>query len=118
MTDLAEKRKTGRGTMSLEGYGEALRGATSADLEAAQPLDHQMKVGKSERSDIQPTGARNRQFAHGGAMPLMPVVFGRPDFGMEIRAIGQARPNHDVDIYVCGNKGILKVLQQTAVVCN
>jgi len=49
---------------------------------------------------------------------MLPVVFGRPDFGTEVRSIGKSRPNYDVDIYICGNDAIVKNLQETVVVCN
>jgi ferredoxin-NADP reductase len=49
---------------------------------------------------------------------MLPVVFGRPDFASEVRAIGKARPEHDVDIYICGNDAIVKGLQEVVIVCN
>jgi len=49
---------------------------------------------------------------------MLPVVFGRPDFGIEVRSIGKARPEYDVDIYICGNDAIVNGLQDVAVLCN
>jgi len=49
---------------------------------------------------------------------MMPVIFGRPDFATEVQAIGKARPTEDVNIYVCGNDHIVKLLQNICVVCN
>jgi len=49
---------------------------------------------------------------------MLPLVFGRPDFGIEVRSIGKARPEYDVDIYICGNDAIVKGLQDTIVLCN
>merc|ERR1719456_546262 len=49
---------------------------------------------------------------------MLPVVFGRPDFGTEVRSIGKARPQYDVDIYICGNDMIVKGLQEVCVVCD
>jgi len=48
---------------------------------------------------------------------MLPVVFGRPDFGAEIRSIGKARPEFDVDVYICGNDAIVKSLLDTCTVC-
>lgn len=52
------------------------------------------------------------------ATSLIPVVFGRPDLGAEVRSIGKARPGIDVDVYVCGNDGVVKYLQDVCAVCN
>jgi len=49
---------------------------------------------------------------------MVPIVFGRPDFATEIRAIGKARPGMNVDVYVCGNDAIVKNLQDVCIVCN
>merc|ERR1712187_748660 len=49
---------------------------------------------------------------------MVPIVFGRPDFATEIRAIGKARPGMNVDVYVCGNDAIVKNLQHVSIVCN
>jgi len=49
---------------------------------------------------------------------LVPIVFGRPNFATEIRAIGKARPGTDVDVYVCGNDAVVNNLFDVAAVCN
>jgi len=49
---------------------------------------------------------------------MVPIVFGRPDFATELRAIGKARPGMNVDVYVCGNDAIVKNLQEVCIVCN
>jgi len=49
---------------------------------------------------------------------MVPIVFGRPDFATEIRAIGKARPGMNVEVYVCGNDAVVKNLQEVCIVCN
>jgi len=49
---------------------------------------------------------------------LVPIVFGRPNFASEIRAIGKARPGTDVNVYVCGNDAVVRNLFDVAAVCN
>jgi len=48
---------------------------------------------------------------------MIPIVFGRPDFGIEVRAIGKAHPTVDVDVYICGNDAIVHGLQEVCLVC-
>jgi len=45
-------------------------------------------------------------------LPVLPVVFGRPDFEKELRAIGKAHRDFDVHTYVCGNMTIVKSLRE------
>jgi len=51
-------------------------------------------------------------------MNNLPLVFGRPDFAQELRAIGKANPDHNVHIYVCGNNSIVQNLKDVAKQCN
>jgi len=53
-----------------------------------------------------------------GFSNFLPVVFGRPNFAKEIRAIGEAHSDQDVHIYVCGNAGLVASLKETCVSCN
>mmetsp|Transcript_81036 Transcript_81036/g.251469 ORF Transcript_81036/g.251469 Transcript_81036/m.251469 type:complete len:367 (-) Transcript_81036:104-1204(-) len=56
--------------------------------------------------------------APSGLDAYVPVVFGRPDFAKEVRSIGQARPGHNVYIYVCGNDALVQSLQDVGQLCN
>jgi len=49
---------------------------------------------------------------------MLPVAFGRPDFGKEVRAIGKARQGDDINVYICGNDQIVKLIQDVCTVCN
>jgi len=49
---------------------------------------------------------------------LLPVVFGRPDFVREIRAIGQAQEGNNVHVYICGNETIVRGIKDACAVCN
>jgi len=49
---------------------------------------------------------------------LLPIVFGRPDFNKEFRAIGHLRPCDDVNVYVCGSHALVESLQQVCSTCN
>jgi len=51
-------------------------------------------------------------------MKNLPLVFGRPDFAKEIRAIGKANPDHNVHIYVCGNDSVVQNLNDVAEQCD
>lgn len=42
---------------------------------------------------------------------LMPVNIGRPNFLRDIAAIGRARPDKSLHVYVCGNDGLVHDLQ-------
>jgi len=42
---------------------------------------------------------------------MLPVIFGRPDFGKELPAISAAYPDEDVNVYVCGGGPLVKSLQ-------
>lgn len=53
-----------------------------------------------------------------GFSNFLPVVFGRPNFAKEIRAIGEAHSDQDVHIYVCGNAGLVDSLKETCISCN
>mmetsp|Transcript_78254 Transcript_78254/g.181562 ORF Transcript_78254/g.181562 Transcript_78254/m.181562 type:complete len:120 (-) Transcript_78254:158-517(-) len=53
-----------------------------------------------------------------GLHAFLPVTLGRPNFAKEVRAIGKARPGHDVYIYVCGNESLVKSLQDVCKTCN
>lgn len=48
----------------------------------------------------------------------LPVVFGRPNFKVEVQQIGDAHPDHDVHIFVCGNDAIVKDLKTVATRCD
>merc|ERR1712014_569240 len=48
---------------------------------------------------------------------MVPIVFGRPDFAAEIRAIGKARPGTNVHVYVCGNDAVVQNLQEVCAGC-
>jgi predicted ferric reductase len=48
---------------------------------------------------------------------MVPIVFGRPDFAAEIRAIGKARPGTNVHVYVCGNDAVVQNLQEVCIGC-
>jgi len=51
-------------------------------------------------------------------MNNLPLVFGRPDFDKEVRAIGKANPDSNVHIYVCGNNSVVQNLKHVAKQCN
>merc|ERR1711988_96570 len=48
---------------------------------------------------------------------MVPIVFGRPDFAAEVRAIGKARPGTNVHVYVCGNDAVVQNLQEVCAGC-
>jgi len=56
--------------------------------------------------------------APSGLDAYLPVTFGRPDFAKEVRAIGQARPGHNVYVYVCGNDALVQSLRGVCRSCN
>jgi len=49
---------------------------------------------------------------------LLPVAFGRPDFEVELRAIGAHWPTRNVNVFVCGNPALVKSLKKTCANCN
>eukprot|EP00913_Durusdinium_trenchii_P010735 g10071.t1 len=48
---------------------------------------------------------------------LLPVVLGRPNFRRDVAAIGKARPDMNVHVYVCGNDGLVHDLQSVCESC-
>jgi NAD(P)H-flavin reductase len=48
----------------------------------------------------------------------LPLIFGRPDFAKEVRAIGKANPLNHVHIYICGNDKVVQDLTNVAEKCN
>jgi predicted ferric reductase len=79
--------------------------------------------GLFQRSTCSPTAATlaaSRALAVGmnDSSAFLPVVFGRPNFAREVRAIGKARPAQDVHVYVCGNDALVQSLQAVCTACN
>jgi len=52
-----------------------------------------------------------------GLNAMLPVTFGRPDFATEIQAIGKARPEHDVNVHVCGSQMLVEALENICDLC-
>jgi len=52
-----------------------------------------------------------------GLSAMLPVTFGRPDFAMEIQAIGKARPHHDVHVHACGSAELVEALRNICELC-
>jgi len=64
------------------------------------------------------SGSSSEQTLPKAEMKNLPLIFGRPDFAKEVRAIGKANPDHNVHIYVCGNNSIVQNLNDVAEQCN
>jgi len=86
-----------------------------------------LRRGSRRRTTRSVNLAPSRTFDEGGSQgpegdseqeqlePLVPVAFGRPDFELELRAIGKHwHCQERVHVYVCGNDAIVKGLRSTA----
>lgn len=49
---------------------------------------------------------------------MIPVAFGRPDFGAEISAIGKSLPVTDAHVYVCGNQQLVTHMRHVCESCS
>jgi len=49
---------------------------------------------------------------------MLPICLGRPDWHVEIQAIGKAWPEDDIHVYACGGDAMVASLQNVCKVCN
>jgi len=63
-------------------------------------------------------GESQESFSHRADGAPIPLLFGRPDFRSEIRAIGKACPGKTVNIYACGNLALVSSLEEACSACN
>lgn len=96
------------------GQAAASRAQEAAD-ELSAELEQSRKVGIIEETvekRAQSSGSSSDDVSW-----MVPIVFGRPDFAAEIRAIGKARPGTNVHVYVCGNDAVVQNLQEVCIGC-
>mmetsp|Transcript_69337 Transcript_69337/g.151399 ORF Transcript_69337/g.151399 Transcript_69337/m.151399 type:complete len:1049 (+) Transcript_69337:114-3260(+) len=53
-----------------------------------------------------------------GVITSLPIIFGRPNFQKELRAIGKANPNQNVHVYACGNDALVQSLKSCCSHCS